>query len=381
MRLVRESRQLGTGSVTRWYYHRVARRILRPLGGAGSLATSIVTSFATPIDSTMAHRAGEIYGYPPDATTPAAVEARQSCLCRFRGPHLECEQKNNRGQVALVKLEQFPDLQRQYQRTTIPLGLCSIMDRKEPWIVCPNRLFYTGPAAPILEHSIYQSWNFKPGDRVALWREVRIVRRKRAKKFNYNFDYVFRKIVNEERREYEDTPYVVEVMSCSTSGGGIREDFAAALGSELPHEKRGPSLNKRQVLGRMMSQLVAKAEVTHNWGGKTVWIVQDVFWRYVNATTGFDMDEFRQDPAGNMVVIVRHLETDGYVPTDPASDSYRLKLDRILQGWDRFERSRNEVTVGRDFVSLLNAPFTPEKDQILRITNTRIPTAVVTCAV
>lgn len=95
-------------------------------------------------------KAAEIYTYPPDAQTPKATEARRNCLCRFRGPGLECEQKNNRGQVALFKLEKYADLQGQYQRPTIPLGICSVMDRERPWIVCPNRLFYTGPASAVL---------------------------------------------------------------------------------------------------------------------------------------------------------------------------------------------------------------------------------------
>jgi hypothetical protein len=285
--------------------------------------------------------------------------------------------------VALVNLEKYPDLQGRYQPTAIPLGICSVMDRDRPWIVCPNRLFYTGPASPVLEHSIFQCWGFAPGDEVALWREVRIQSRRRSKKFNYNFDYVFRKITDRDRSLYDDTPYVVEVMSCSTSGGGVRDEFARALGSNvLPERRSRLSLNKRQVLGRMMIQLVAKAEVLHAWGGKTVWIVQDVFWQYINETTGFDMDEFRDDPNGNMLLVVRHLETAGYNPNDPKSDTYRLRLDRPpMRGWDRIERSRGENTVGRDFVSLLNAPFVPEKQIILRKTNDRTPTAIVTCAV
>lgn len=217
---------------------------------------------------------------------------------------------------------------------------------------------------------------------MALWREVRLQSRRRSKRFNYNFDYVFRKVLDPDRSVYDDTPYVVEVMSCSTSGGGVGQEFAAALGSNLPPEKPSRlSLNKRQVLGRMMSQLVAKAEVVHSWGGKTVWIVQDVFWDYINESTGFNMDEFRDDPNGNMVLAVRHLETAGYIRNDPDFDTYPLRLDRVLRGWDRFERSRGENTVGRDFVSLLNAPFIPEKQIILRKTNNREPTAIVTCAV
>lgn len=319
----------------------------------------------------------EVYTYPPNARTDAAREARDRCLCRFRGPGLECEQQNNRGQVALVQLRQYPDLRRQYGRDTIPLGVCSIVDGDRPWIVCPIRLFYTGPIRPTLEHSIYQAWGFQPGDKLALWREVRALARRRSKTFRYNFDYVFRKVVDEERPLFQNVPFVVEVMACSTSGGGITNAFADALRGRS--DVRVPSINKRQVLGRMMSQLVAKAEVVHAWGGKTAWVVQDVFWEYVNETTGFNMDEFRDDPEGNMVVVVRKLETAGYDPRRDDSDSFNLRLERILRGWDRFERSQGRSSVGRDFVSLLNAPFVPDVEAILRPTDRRPPDAVVEC--
>jgi hypothetical protein len=329
----------------------------------------------------MLPRTAEVYTYPPDARTPNATNARDNCLCRFRGPGLPCEQRNNRGQVALVQLENYPDLRARYGGPSIPLGMCSVMDRGKPWIVCPNRLFYTGQAAPRLEHSIYHSWGFKPGDQVALWRDVRIQSKNRTKNFNYRFDYVFRKVLDAGKGQYEDIPYVVEVMSCSTSGEGVSDDFAWALGSA--HSKtggRGPSLNKRHVLGRMMSQLFAMAGVVHEWGGKIVWIVQDVFWDYINETTGFNMDEFRSDPNGNMLLVVRHLEMKGYDSRDPRSDSYELRLDRILRGWDRFERSQGQNRVGRDFISIWKAPFTPPKELVLYKTNERAPTAVVACA-
>src|SRR3990170_392112 len=98
----------------------------------------------------MSPTTAEAYTYPPDSGTPNAIAARDNCSCRFLGPGLPCEQRNNRGQVALVRLERYPVLLERYRRETIPLGVCSVMDANGPWIVCPNRLFYTGPAAPIL---------------------------------------------------------------------------------------------------------------------------------------------------------------------------------------------------------------------------------------
>ena len=38
---------------------------------------------------------------------------------------------------------------------------------------------------------------------------------------------------------------------------------------------QGPGINKRQVWGRMATQLFAKSALAESWGGKTFWLVQD----------------------------------------------------------------------------------------------------------
>jgi hypothetical protein len=329
----------------------------------------------------MPAKAAEIYTYPPDAQTAAAVAARRSCLCRFRGLHEECSQIEHRGNRAFVTIADHPGLVERYGRERIPLGLCSMWDLQrdnpEPWVVCPHRLFYAGSSTGVVEQAIYQAWGLARGDRVALWKEVKLISKARNKRFDFTFDYVFRKVVGQDPLECEDVPYLVEVMTASTTGGGVENTFVNGLTNASATTRTG--INRRQVLARMMSQFIAKAQAAFEWGGKAVWIVQDLLWQYVGRTTGFSRDDFYDDPKGNVVVLVRQLDTTGYQPANVQSDNYTLRLQQIVRGWDRFEKSKGETYEGRDFVSMLNAPFTPDRKTILRLTS-RPPVAILTCA-
>lgn len=60
-----------------------------------------------------------------------------------------------------------------------------------------------------------------------------------------------------------------------------------------PHAS--PGINYRQVWARMASQLIAKSEIALNWGGKTIWVVQDVLVDYISATTALNVKEFLSD--------------------------------------------------------------------------------------
>jgi Restriction endonuclease NotI len=242
----------------------------------------------------MPAKASEIYTYPPDAQTTSAIGARRSCLCRFRGPGQECSQVEHRGNRAFVTIADHPNLIEHYGREKIPLGLCSMWDLQrgnpEPWVVCPHRMFYAGSSTATVENAIYQAWGLVRGDRVALWKEVKLVNTARNKRFDFTFDYVFRKVIKEDPLECDDVPYLVEVMTASTTGGGVENTFVNALTNASATTRTG--INRRQVLARMMSQFIAKAQAAFEWGGKAVWIVQDLLWRYVDRSTGFNRDDF-----------------------------------------------------------------------------------------
>jgi DNA (cytosine-5)-methyltransferase 1 len=72
--------------------------------------------------------------------------------------------------------------------------------------------------------------------------------------------------------------FILEVMTASTSvsdtenSTDMRSAFRNAL---LVSEHTSPGINKRQVWGRMVTQLFAKTALAHVWGGRTIWVIQD----------------------------------------------------------------------------------------------------------
>ena len=174
---------------------------------------------------------------------------------------------------------------------------------------------------------------YPAGTRVGLWSEAKFKITNKNKNFDYTFDYiampvkkrtlssaaadcgmtvdVFVRIVSNSGYIMvteagtiwiEDFPYgvptVIEIMTSSTSGSNkangttIADAFEhAILGT--PHTS--PSINKRQVWARMVSQLIVKSEVGEQWGGKTLWILQDNLVDYICQSTGLDVKLFATD--------------------------------------------------------------------------------------
>jgi hypothetical protein len=233
----------------------------------------------------------ELYTYPVDAVTREAEAARANCLCRFRGPGEKCDQSQHRGARAFVSLRKYPSLRKVYGKAKIPLGLCSISPQEEPsepWIVCPHRLFYIAAESTKIEQYVYRLWGLDKGDRVALWTEIKLQESRGGKDFDFTLDYVFRRVFSEGPLKLEDAPCLVEIMTASTSGGGVERCFVGALQGRLISTKT--SINYRQVLARMMSQFVAKAQIAHDWGGKAVWIVHHSVWPRFKRQVSFSMD-------------------------------------------------------------------------------------------
>ena len=91
------------------------------------------------------------------------------------------------------------------------------------------------------------------------------------------------------------TPYIIEIMTSSTSGGNkakrttLPQAFEDAILGK-PHN--APGINKRQVWARMVSQLIVKSEVALNWGGKALWLLQDNLADYISESTALDLRKF-----------------------------------------------------------------------------------------
>ena len=176
----------------------------------------------------------------------------------------------------------------------IPCGVCSVRLSETNWAVCPRRLLSFDSSAPSkqqrsLRNRVLQLGGFGLGDTVRVWSEISLRDRTGL---NYRLDYVLRA----EHRP----PVIVEVMTASTSGGNKskRTDMQSAFcdavlyaNGVLPERGLSPGVNTRQVWARMASQMVVKSEVANQWGGRTIWVVQDTLMDYIGRQTGLRLDE------------------------------------------------------------------------------------------
>ena len=177
----------------------------------------------------------------------------------------------------------------------IPCGICSVLVDERPWAICPRRLLTLGSDTPSPQQDplvtrVFQLAGFTSGERVRVWSEVSL--RDKGGNVNYRLDYV---LFGED-----DRPVVVEVMTASTSGGNkskgtdIQSAFCNAVlfaEGNRPDIGGAPGVNIRQVWARMASQLIVKSQIFNEWGGRTIWVVQDLLANYMNAKTGLRLQE------------------------------------------------------------------------------------------
>ena len=243
-----------------------------------------------------------------------------SALCPFM--QATCDGGGNRD-MATVSLSQDPGLRARFNSQIVASGavacaICSVSVKRNLQIICPNRLFYLGSSGAA--HSYMQiALNFlctlsgySLNDKIAFWKEVTVNKRtKQGQSFNYRLDYVLRKVTSDGNYE---APIIVEVMTCSTSGGSNRKgtDIATAFRKAiLASNSSGiasPGVNIRQVWARMASQLIVKSEAALHWGGRAFWVVQDTLADYIKMTTGLDLDAMRSTKPDEVNIIVRSAE-------------------------------------------------------------------------
>lgn len=106
--------------------------------------------------------------------------------------------------------------------------------------------------------------------------------------------------------------------------------------------------NYRQVFGRMASQLFAKSEAAASWGGKTIWILQDVLLEYIQQTTAFRPEPFVGGKDGNVNMVVYRMDEN------PQTMQYDLTYDKTLVG-----NSRVDDPAAPDFTSMLGIGHIP----------------------
>lgn len=262
---------------------------------------------------------GEILGYALGDQSPKANMSRLSYLCPFSG--VVCT-AGNRNVTVSVNLPGGTQRRR--------AGVCSVVDPKGEWMVCPNRLFafdtaqasgiktFGELAEPVqLVLGATGAWPLNAGPiGLGVWAEVRMAETSDGGVFDYRFDFVLQPVAEQSAEDFirswelsirqaplarrvlrngrtgfcpfpvDGFPIVLEVMTASTQGSDtakgtdIGSAFLAAwevaVEGGAPRAVPCPGPNVRQVWGRMATQLVAKSEATESWGGKTVWVMQDL---------------------------------------------------------------------------------------------------------
>ena len=282
----------------------------------------------------------ELFGYPLDNWTE---EARSNCSranCPFMDA--ECDGGGNR-YLSKIELAKHASLKPFFPgKRIVQSGVCSLRPSplEQPWLVCPRRLFACRPGQARYQKAVLDKLlelsGSSPSDALRIWSEVKIRAKTTtedddAKVFDYTFDYVIagkRRLLAKEASELlgeaeavivrkakenrytcarrgketwiEDFPgdpvVIVEVMTSSTSGGNEKKRTQIAMAVEdavingMQHE--GPDINYRQVWARMVSQLFVKSQIGMAWGGKTVWVLQDVLADYISKTTALDLNKF-----------------------------------------------------------------------------------------
>ncbi|MDR0987932.1 MAG: hypothetical protein LBM06_00520 [Prevotellaceae bacterium] len=294
----------------------------------------------------------ELFGYRLDQWNEAAAVNLSQARCPFM--NRECDGGGNRYSSA-IHLDEHSALKVKIpEKKMIQCGVCSLQlhTGEQPWIVCPRRLlsikhgnlssYQTNVRRKISTYSgLIEKRNYK------VWSEVKIKteipnEEDEAKTFDYTFDYVIagteRKRVDEVAENLEissaivrktaesngftiasrngvdwiddfptDPLIIIEVMTSSTSGGNKRDRTQIAQACEdailngMKHN--GPSINYRQVWARMVSQLIVKSQVALAWGGKTIWLVQDVLADYISKSTALRLPDYLSETLSEVNIL------------------------------------------------------------------------------
>ena len=310
----------------------------------------------------------EVFGFPLGSGHPSAKEHREAALCPFM--EAPCDGGGNR-YLSALKLENHNKLAKLFPGIDlVQAGVCSLLVGDTPWIVCPRRLLAlnsanNGNLQQNIHDDLFSYGGLVEGNNYSVWSEVKIKMSissgdGEGKLFDYTFDYVIsgrcqksmeeisgitgkservcERVARENgftlaRRDgslwVDDFPsdplVIVEIMTSSTSGGNKdkRTQIGMAFEDALLHgdQHEAPGINYRQVWARMVSQLIVKSQVGMAWGGKTIWVLQDVLAQYISRSTGLNLQNYVSNVSDEVNILAfgyghdsQADETSGTVP-------------------------------------------------------------------
>ena len=304
----------------------------------------------------------EIFGKPVIISNSNDIKTRKLALCPFT--ESLCDGGGNRHQtrITLAKKPELREYFDSSLDKVIP-GVCSICygseelndSNLEAWVVCPRRLLgfknesnhipKTNAALKNHERDILRSAGIPQNTDVGIWAEVylRYGDSETNSQVDYHFDFVAAPIINDvseteyirlydlTEAQFKETvasarknklcsgrigqnlnfsvvpdlthPYIFEVMTASTSGSNTEKgtDIASAFTAAiLGQNGKSPGINKRQVWGRMATQLFSKSALAEFWGGKTFWVVQDQLLKNIERTTMLSLERIEPSTMDNI---------------------------------------------------------------------------------
>ena len=353
----------------------------------------------------------DLFGFPLDDRSPSVETVRKARQCPFMDD--VCDGGGNRYQTeirltATEPLTQYfnPDIQR-----VVP-GVCSILTGEDVWVVCPRRLLaarHTGLGLPSInqalqpyERDLLINAGLPQNVKIGIWSEIVLKQRINDADINYHFDYVAAPLVEKtleqtlrelgltteqiiieiktltdiarkngyfekKTRDLTNVPillpdmtmlYILEVMTASTSGSDTENETdmrSAFRNAILFNQHTSPGINKRQVWGRMVTQLFAKTALTKQWGGTTVWIIQDELLRNIELTTRLKTNAVADNPQQNINLVVMHYEVS------PENDRRKMSFKTTIKGDAGLDFNGNDT-----FTDILLPKIVPPKIELLR---------------
>lgn len=297
---------------------------------------------------------GELYGFA--FGSEESIAATKGAKCRFTGG--VCDGGGNRD-MAAVDPASDAGFRARFSPEVIASGkiscsICSVAMKDGAKIICPRRLLNFGAAQFAPEHKpivdlIAKVAGFSSGAQVGYWSELSLQFKSGEKKFQYRLDYLLRELLSDGSY---GVPVIVEVMTCSTSGGNkslgtdIQTAFRRAVMAGPNDEIACPGINIRQVWARMASQMIVKSEAALHWGGRTVWVVQHPLSDYMGNNTGLSLADMKSGKPGEVNVIASH----GMAGSTPVL--YSGPISSVEDG-------------DKSFSDILRAPFLPSKEEFL----------------
>lgn len=290
-----------------------------------------------------------------------------------------CDGGGNRHQTKINKTEINAILNIETKINCIIPAICSIEYDKsyQKWIVCPRRIFSfpkrkdktinLNPVIQTHEKSIINKLGFSENIKVGVYPEVYLKFSDDNTDINYHFDYIICELLEDtitlsnlwdmllitdrkKKNHYKhilrenkliptkatdeskimffpnlENMAIIEIMTASTSGSNtskgtdIKSSYLKALQCK-PYEC--PGINKRQVWGRMATQLFAKSSLAESWNTKTYWVVQDELMKNICKTTKLKLNNSNSNSNSNNLINFIKLLYDNEVLI--VSDSFSI---------------------------------------------------------